>query len=188
MTRVNLTRMIGKLNRALPLNYSATAAIGTAEAVPAAGGSVAIPIFLPAPMDLEDVAARNTDTATARTWGWDLYKDTGANSLDRVAACTANDTFTPSAASTRTLAAGSAPVALSPGLYWLVVQNRHATSTFGLGHTAAGGLFGPNANQTKTTTNPNGATLDFVAATWTKNSNIYGVALRGRVFGQTTPF
>jgi len=43
--------------------------------------------------------------------------------------------------------------------------------------------------QTKTTTNPNGATLDFTAATWTKNTGATpGIILNGRVFGENTAF
>lgn len=179
---------------AYPIVFDASVAFTTALALAANGGSIAIPIFVPSNMLLESVSVRNTDAATARTWGWDLYEqylnngNAGENTLTRVAACSANDTFTPGAASTRTLTAGSAPVYLGAGVYWLVVQSRHATSTFGLGSTAASGAFAVNSAQTKTTTNPNGATLDLVAATWTKVTAIYAVRLNGRVFGQTSAF
>jgi hypothetical protein len=144
-------------------------------------------------MLLQDASARNTDTSGARTWGWDLYVqrlndgNSGENTLDRVAASSADESYTASAASNRIIAAASAPVYLAPGLYWLVIQNRHATQTWGIATTAAGG-FGLTISQTKTTTNPNGATLDFVAATWTKNTTLYAVVLRGRVFGGTASF
>lgn len=179
---------IGKIHRALPFNFSSSVALATEDALPAAGGSVAVAIAVIAPMSLQDVVVRNTNAASARTWGWDLYKDIGTDTLTRVAASSANETFTPGAASNRIITASGAPVSLEPGLYWVVIQNRHATNTFGLAFTAAASGFGPNANQTKTTTNPNGAGLDFVAATWTKNGNVYGVVLRGRVFGQATAF
>jgi hypothetical protein len=43
--------------------------------------------------------------------------------------------------------------------------------------------------QTKTTTNPNGAILDFVAASWTKiTAYIPAARLNGRVFGQAVSF
>ncbi len=185
---------VGWLPRALPMNYSSSAAYATASAVPANGGSVAVPIWLPAHMLLQDASVRNTDTSGARTWGWDLYVqrlnngNSGENTLDRVAASSADESFTAAAASNRVITAGSAPVYLAPGMYWFVFQNRHATQTFGLATTAVGSGFGPNLIQTKTTTNPNGATLDFVAATWSKGSTLYAVVLRGRVFGETASF
>jgi hypothetical protein len=151
------------------------------------GGSIAIPFVVDATSLLVSVSVRNTDTATARTWRWDLYKDTGANSLTRVAACTAAESFTPSAASTRTVAASS-NTTLLPGVYWLVIQSTHATSTFGFGSTAASGAFAPNTAQTKTTSNPNGASLDFVAATWTKVTAMYAASLNFAVFGNSTAF
>jgi hypothetical protein len=146
-------------------------------------------------MLLESVTVRNMNTATARTWGWDLYVqylnngNSGENTLARVAASSADQTFTPSAASTRTLTAASAPVYLGPGVYWLVVQCRHATNSFAFGGTnivefGSGG----NSSQMKTTTNPNGATLDFVAATWTAYTGFLACRLDGRVFGQTAAF
>lgn len=174
--------------RGLPINWVPTVAVTTVETIAANGGSVAVPIFLPSKMLLQDAAVRNTDTTSARTWQWDLYRDDNtSNSATRVATGTAAETFTASAASNRIIVAASAPVSLPPGAYWLVIQNQHATNTFGLGYTDAG-IFGPTVCQVKTTTNPNGASLDFVAATWNKNSRIYGVTLRGRAFAQSSAF
>jgi hypothetical protein len=131
----------------------------------------------------------------ARTWGWDIYAqylnngNSGENTLARVAASNGDQSFTPSAADNRTLAAASAPVYLGPGIYWLVIQSRHATSTLVLLGDAGANLFAAvNHVQTKTTTNPNGATLDFVAATWTKSVNTAPMRLNGRVFGATALF
>lgn len=179
---------------ALPLNYSNSAALTSTLTIAANGGSYAVPMLVPSHMLLEAVVLRQVATATARTWGWDLYAqalnagNSGENTLARVAASTADDSFTPGAASTRTLAAGSAPIYLAPGVYWLVIQSRHATSTFLLGATAVGAVAATlfNGAQLKTTSNPNGATLDFVAATWTKDTAVPGIAMQGRVFGQTT--
>lgn len=186
---------VGWLPYIYPATLSMTGAI-TSTNLAANGGSIAIPLYLVAPMLLESVSARNQDTATARTWGWDLYEQylnngNGAeNTLTRIAASNGNETFTPSAASNRTLAASGAPIFLPPGVYWLVVQNRHATSTFAIGWVAptTGINLNKNIVQTKTTTNPNGATLDFVAATWATSGNTPIVRLNGRVFGDTTDF
>jgi hypothetical protein len=191
---INTLTIAGWQPYAYPLVFDASAALTTALTLASNGGSIAVPMKVDAPMQLESVSIQNTDTATERTWGWDLYRqvaNTGSstqNTLYRVAACSANDTFTPSAASTRTLTAGSTPVYLSTGIYWLAIQCRHATNNFGLGSTAVSAAFAPNSAQTKTTTNPNGSTLDFVAATWTKVTAIYGARLNGRVFGQTSAF
>jgi len=176
-----------------PLNFSVSAALTTATFLAANGGSVAIPVFVPVYMALRSVTLRNTDTSLARTWGWDLYKEinnvdsTADRTLLRVANSNGDESYTASAASNRVLAAASAPVYLEPGLYWIVIQNRHATNNYGVGSTAAGLAFG-NTSQTKTTTNPNGSTLDFVAATWTASTLIWGVRLDGSVFGQSAIF
>lgn len=186
---------VGWMTRGLPLNFGPNLAFATVETLAANGGSVAVPIVLAGHLLLEFAGCRSTDTGTARIWGWDLYVqrlnngNAGENTLNRIAASSADDSFTPGgAASNRTITASGGPIYLGPGFYWLVIQNRHATNSFGVGYTANTGSFGPTTNQVKTTTNPNGATLDFVAATWAKNSHVYGVGLFGRVFGQTTSF
>ena len=184
---------VGWLPYAMMQGVVPTNAFASSITLAANGGSVAIPMMLNAPMLLERVSLRNNDTATARTWGWDLYEqyanngNGSENTLTRRAACSANDTFTPGAASNRTLTASSAPVFLAPGLFWLVIQCRHASNNFALACNAAG-VFSANMAQTKTTTNPNGSTLDFVAATWTKIADLPAARLNGRVFGQTSAF
>lgn len=187
---------VGWTPNAMAIGASPEVAAGTSFSLAANGGSLAIPIAIQGHMLLDTVTLWSTDTASARTWMWDLYIEdlnngnAGENTLRRVATASAASTFTPGAASARSIAASGAPVYLAPGLYWLVIQNQHATNTFGVGATAAGTGWASiyNAAQTKTTTNPNGATLDFVAATWTKATAIAAVVLRGRVFGQTTVF
>ena len=174
-----------------PDGYSISGTI-TNLTIAANGGSLAVPISIAAPMSLKSVSIWSTDSDTARTWGWDLYRDNvndellASNSLTRYALCSANETFTPSAASTRTITS-STTVRLSPGLYWIVIQNRHASNAFNIGAIAAN-AFAPNTAQTKTTTNPNGATLDFVAVTWTKVTAAYCVRLNGEVFGGSAAF
>lgn len=183
----------GWLPYAYPIGYEPSGTIASPTTLAADGGSYAAPVYLPAPMLFQSVSVRNYDTATARTWAWDLYQHyandglSSQNTLTRVANSTADDSFTPSAASTRTVNAASVPVRLGPGLYWIVIQNRHASSSFGLAGITEN-AFSVNTGQTKTTTNPNGATLDFVAATWTKTTDVRCIRLNGRVFGQTAAF
>jgi hypothetical protein len=183
----------GWMPYAYPIGYEPSGTIASPTTLAANGGSYAAPVVLSAPMLLQSVSVRNYDTATERSWRWDLYYHiandglSSQNTLTRVAAITATNTFTPGAASTVSGTAGSAPVRLGPGLYWIVIQSVHATSTFGLAGITAN-AFAPNTGQTKTTTNPNGATLDFVAATWTAQTDVRCIRLNGRVFGQTAAF
>lgn len=146
--------------------------------------TIIMQIILAAAMDLESVSILNRDTTLARTWGWDLYVDlqNNSNTLNRVATGTTNDTFTASAVSVRTLAA-SATVKLAPGVYWLAVQNRHATNTFQFGAELVGGTFAPNRVKIKNTGGTNGATLDIVAATWTGTTSLLAAVLNGSVAG-----
>jgi hypothetical protein len=172
---------------AAPIGYSPTNNYSGIIGLPAVSGTILIPITLSGPMLLQSVQVLNNDTATQRTWRWDLYQDIydNANAIQRVATCSAAETFTPGAASVRTLAASGAPVKLLPGSYYLAIQNTHATSTFSLGAQAIGGNFNPTLAKTKTTGGVNGATLDIIAATWTANTTVQAVNLRGRAAGDT---
>ena len=184
---------IGWMPYAYPVGVGPTNLTATSLSLPAAGGCVACPVVMESGMLLQSVKVRNLDTATARTWNWYLYEqylnngNAGENSLTRVAYGGSAETWTPSAASNRSIDANSAPVYLPPGIYWLVIQNLHATSTFSLGTTAAGTM-ALNAAQTKTIAGALGSTLDLVAATWTKTAGVPGARLNGRVFGQTAEF
>lgn len=157
------------------------------------GGCVAIPVFVPAPMMLRSVTVWNGNTATQRAWNWGLYEQytqtesASENSLTQKAAGAAAETFTPSAQSARTITAASAPIYLGPGLYWLVVQNTHASNIFDVGriNPAAIATMG-TMTRSKVITNPMGATLDFVAPTWVARTGEYGVRLNGEVFGEST--
>jgi len=187
---------IGWTPSALPMIFDPSAALTTAYTLAANGGTIVVPILVTGHMLLQGVTVRNTDTGTARSWRWHLYEqylnngNAGENTLTRIESGNGNDSFTPGgAASNRTLNGTGAPTYLAPGLYWVAIQNVHATSTFGLASTAVGSsAFAPNSAQVKTLAVPLGSTLDLVAATWTKLVDIYAVRLNGRVFGQTTAF
>jgi hypothetical protein len=165
--------------------FNAAGAYTSALTLAANGGCLAIPILVAGRMHPKSVSVWNTDAATARSWNWALYVQSGqnaSNTLDRVAVGSAADAFTPGAASKRTIVVAGG-VTLPPGLYWLVIQNNHATSTFGLGSVASGTLSHDRA-QTKTLTVPVGDTLDFVAATWAQVQGVYAVVLEGHVFAR----
>lgn len=177
---------------AYPIGGAPNLVTTTAQAIAANGGTVAIPIIVEGHMLLEAVSFWNTDAATARgPVEFAIYEGRlgNANSLDLITGAVGSlTTWTPSVASLRTITVTSGPKYLGPGAYWLVIKNNHASNTLGLGSVAAGTM-ALNTVQTKTlTTAAFGATLDFVAATWTKGTWIAGVRLQGRVFGQATAF
>lgn len=195
-TQRELSAPAGWQPYALAVGATATDSYGNNTALPISGGSIAVAIPVTGHMLLQAVAIYNGDTATLRALEWRLYKqrlnngNAGENTLDEVPGANGTDSFTPSAASVRVCAASGAPVYLSPGIYWLVVRNTDPTSAWDLRYSAAPavGLL-QTICQTKTLGSALGATLDFVAATWTKSSTINpAVALYGRVFGQTTAF
>jgi len=183
----------GWLAYAYPDGFDLTAAL-TSTTVAANGGAWAVPFELKTPMLLESASVRNSNTATERSWNWHLYYqkgntgDSAQNTLDRVVAGV-GETFTPSSASNRTVAATAATV-IEPGAYWFLIQCTHASNNWNQGVGAAGHTFTTSGNlsQTKTVTNPAGATLDFVAATWTKSTEVPACRLNGRVFGQASAF
>lgn len=175
---------------AYPIGFGNSAAYATALACAANGGTALIPIVLTGHMLLDSVSIHNLDATLARAWRWDLYVDlnNASNSVTRVAQSNGSESFTAAAASQRILAASGGPIYLPPGAYWLAIQSTHASNAFTIGSVATT-TFGPGLyTKTKTTTNPNGAALDIVAATWTKVANVCAVALRGRVAADTVAY
>lgn len=185
--KVRSPARMGYQPAAFPASWNPTLAYNVSTTLPAVSGTILIPIQIMGPMLLQSVQILNNDVATQRTWRWDLYADVdnNANAIPRVATCSAAETFTPGAASVRTIAAANAPVYLAPGTYYLAIQNVHATSNFALGAMAVGGTFNPTTSKTKTTGGTNGATLDIIAATWATAAGTQAVSLRGRAAGDT---
>ena len=181
---------VGFCLRAYPIDFSLHAyGTGSSGALAANGGTLILPIYVPSSMLLDNVTLYNSDATLARAWGWDLYCDlnNGSNALTRIASSNGNETFTAAAASQRRLAATSAPVVLAPGVYILAIQNRHASNSFTIGALTPLLFASSNARaKVKTTANPNGATLDIVAATWTKSYAQFYIWLEGRTAGETS--
>jgi hypothetical protein len=179
---------------ALPTVFVADAAFTTSETLPISGGSIAVPIHVPAQLLSRGFTIHNRDTTNTRAIEARLYQQRlnngngGENTLDFVTGTDATDSFTAAAASTRAVVFSGAPVYLAPGIYWLVVRNTSGTQTWALGSTASSSAFSMNTGQTKTLGSSLGSTLDFVAATWVKVTAIYAVRLVGNVFGQTSSF
>lgn len=181
---------------AYPLHTSlADAGAGNVN-LAANGGSVAVPVDVRGHMLLQAVTVRNGDTTTQRDLEWRLYKqrlnngNSGENTLDEVPGANGTLSFTPAASpSNRTSTPSSPPIYLAPGVYWLVLRNTSASQTFATVVPTVSALSSSaNLSQTKTLGSALGASLDFVAATWTKRSDYPLCRLDGRVFGQTAAF
>jgi len=170
---------------AYPVGAGPTDTATTALALPAAGGSYAIPILLPSRMLVDHVTIRNTDTTLARSVEWGLYfqevetGSVGEEVLTRVAVSSAPVSYTAAAASNRTPSVAVQPDLL-PGVYWLVIRNAHATNTFGLG-TQAAGTMALNTGRTKTIASL-ATTLDLLTG-WTSVTSTPGVRLGGMILG-----
>lgn len=190
LTRINIHRIFqadGYQAFATPQGYNPVNTYASNATIAAVSGTILIPITLSGHMLLQAVSVLNNDATNPRTWNWGLYVDdyNNANAIRRVAVGTAVDTFTPGAASIRTIVAANAPVYLKPGSYWLAIQNQHATNTFALGNNQVGGNFAITTSKSKTTGGVNGATLDIIAATWTLLTGAQAVTLRGRAAGDS---
>lgn len=189
-----LSAPVGWMPFALPLG-AAGGDLANQNSAPgvlaASGGALAIPVMLTGHMLLKSVTVTNSDASLTRTAEWRLYRqalnngNSSENTLDEVANANGTWSFTAAGAALRTSAA-SATVYLPPGLYWLVIRNTHASNTFIVNWTATGHVI--NKAQTKTLGSALGSTLDFVAATWTKQTPVFAASLDGAVFGQTTAF
>lgn len=181
---------LGLAPYAYPIGFVPTTVVTNNAALGAGGGSRAAAIFVGSPMYLDGVWTRNLDTATARSWRWDLYYQASAASatLTRIATSNGSGTFTPTVASNRYLAASGAPVFLQVGLYWLVIQNDHATSTFSQGVVVAGSMSLDIAVSNLALTGTNGATIDLTSGSWSKVPSILACALYGRVFNESAAF
>lgn len=173
---------------AYPLTYVVSSSYSTNENIAANGGTLVLPVAITGNMLLTDVNFFTNTTSTDFAWGWDIYiqdnNDLASapdNTLRRVATSGINATGTlPGAPSTLGLSALT-PVLLTPGLYWVAYQNRHAANAINLG-AVSGGAIAITTGQKQTTTNPNGATLDF-ATGWATVTNVIPMVLRGRIFG-----
>src|SRR5512139_51468 len=152
------------------------------------GGAIASPIWVPAYAKLDTLTIRNNDSSATREAEFRLYLDSGndSNTLSEVANSAGTFSFTGSGSANKSAAFTSAPVTVAPGLYWLVIRNTSASQTFLLQAQATGTML-VNGYQLKAIP-ALGATLDFVAATWTKSNNILAAVISCRIFGQTTAY
>lgn len=153
------------------------------------GGSVYVQLYVPVNFALDSIVYRNMDSSAAHTLEWSLYQGANVATLTQVAGAVGTYSFTPIGASNESSTATGAPVTLAPGQYWLVLRNTHASNTAGVGNVTTGNLGGAvNTAQTATIGSALGGTLDFTANSPTKVTNLYGIVIKGRVFGQGSAF
>jgi len=139
-------------------------------------------------MSLLQVSVRNLDTTLARSWTWAIYTDldNANNAIARKAVASGSDAFTAGAASTRTLVVTPSPTILTPGSYWIAIQNNHASNSFAVGSLAGVGI--ASRISTKTLTPGLGTTLDIIAATWTLSAALPGLYIEGSVANSGAPW
>jgi len=159
---------------------------GTSISLAANGGSCVTWMYIPFPVRLQSWLIRNGDTASARNYEIALFKDThdgGSNTLTKVAESYASESFTPSAASTRTPAVATPDTIIQPGVYCVVIRNKHATNTFNLVAKAAGTIVSNNSRtKTLATALSSTTTLD-IATSWSSSTSTPAIVLEGRNFG-----
>jgi hypothetical protein len=179
-----------------------TSAFSSAQTLDFNGSTVLIPIAIVSPMLLASVTIRERSTSLAREWGWGVYVQSINSSslvervLRRVAASNGTESFTASAASNRTLNA-SALTYLESGLYWLAIQNRHASNLLSVGAQDLA-IFQPTAANPyalllhglqNSAQSALGATLDISAWDFTASEQrVLGARMNGAVFGQSVGF
>lgn len=150
-------------------------------------GSIIAPILVSGPMQLDGAVVYNTDTASARSAEWRLYRDRDNDStLYEVSGANGTWSFTPTVASARASTASGAPVLIAPGIYWLVIRNTSGSQTFGV----ALGTAGPLANfssREDTSTAALGSTFD-TSGTSSFSNRGFLVMLKGRVFGESSGY
>lgn len=150
------------------------------------GQTLLVPMEVRGNMNLASVQVNQLSNGAGGnyTFGWDLYandfndRSTADNILRRVATEAADFSGTGNG-EVNSIALNTVP--LTPGIYWLALQNRGA-ATWIINATDTAVMAGIYKTQNKVTTNPNGATLD-AATGWTQATATPHVGLRGYVFG-----
>jgi hypothetical protein len=191
--RVRDADMGGWAAYAVPPGFAFNATYTTVTTtLPANGGSLAVPIFVPGPMLVQSmsfyIGASTTPTCEMQLYEQYLNNgNAGENTLAYVSGLGITSASR-SASALNTVNFNTPGTYIPGGSYWIVIRNTSASNTLGIGYLAAGTM-AQNNGQTKTLGSTIvGASLDFVAATWTKVTWMAGVRLNGRVFGGAAAF
>ena len=169
---------------ALPYLYAAgispeVNASGTLT-LPANGGSVAVPFFPSALIDVQSITCRTTDTSLAHTLEVVLYSDGGEGPPMELRGQFQSFTFTATVAANRT-GAMFGPIRLAAGAVYLIVRNSGVNSTT-LATVPVGNLGG---NLAATATIGSSLSANLGAVTWTPIASVPLIRLNGSIFGLT---
>lgn len=159
------------------------------------GVAAIIPIMLTGNMLLESLSWRGAaGVGLSSSLGWDLYfqdandGNTAENTLRRVAQSNGVGSGGGGGIVANNTLNALNPTPLSPGVYWLILQNRHATDAYGL-RVVAAGTFNQTLFRTKSfAIGGPGQTAEVVTSILSSNTNSPQVRLNGRVFGEAAAF
>lgn len=178
--------IVGAVGRAVyAQNYNPTdTPVGQSIILPALGGTVAIPFFVPAPGLLNGVYYRHNTGGTNPSYPYvALYKQVGASATAKMVAHWTLIASTPGGYE-RT-AVDSAPVSLSAGFYWLIIKNINGAGgqTMYIGKSANALPIVGCRTKTIDASDP-GDNLDMSTGWTTTTDNVFA-ALEFRVFGES---
>lgn len=187
-TRQRPVSETGWLPFAFPWGMANHTAFANTTTLPINGGSLAVPIFLEAPMLLQSYTIGQKDAAGIHALEVRLYEDRQGGNVNFVTGSDATFAYTPAAADVRvSTAVSGAPVVLGPGLYWVVLRNTSAAVTAGIGAAAVGTYALVNQALVKTLAAALPALLDLVTG-WTKGTGGTSIVLNGRIRGDVAAF
>lgn len=173
---------------AYPINFAHDVSYDAAQITLTPAEAIAVPVIIAGNMLVSQVQIR-VPLMAAYSVQCGLYKQktndglTAENTLHRIgqlfvqSGATVGNTFIGPANSTGT------PVYISPGLYWIVIQNTHGANNFLLSVNNSGTFQTLSQARRKTITNPMPAALDFSTG-WSALGGMCGFRLRGIVFGE----
>lgn len=187
------TRAMGEIGYApfaYPLDYSPTGTLTTNMNNDPAGKMWLLPMLVTGHMNLRGISVKCDSTEGDRKFGWLLLeqRDQDDNTLYVVARSNADVTV--GAAGVINSAVFGATVHIFPGIYWLGVQNRHASSNIRWASISGYGTHLMNYQLLESVTIPNPHTTDIVMDTYfpagSGSGNIPVCRLYGSLFGRTT--
>lgn len=148
-----------------------------AESLASSGGTLIVPIYVPAPFNYTTLHIWSTDTASARAAEHRLYYY-GGSTMDFVTGTDGTFSYTPGgAASNRTSAVSGAPVALKPGGYILAIRNTSGAQTFGIGYVSTNASYFNNQTMHATQTLGSALGSTLTTSSWSAGARIHAVRL-----------
>lgn len=187
------TSPFGWLPYAYPINYAHGNSYSSSITLTVNTGAI-IPIVLTGNMLLQSLTWRGAaGVGLTSSLGWDLYFEdtndglTAENTLRRVAQSNGVAFGGGGGIAINATLNALNPTPLSPGVYWLILQNRHATDTYGLAAIAAG-VFNQNILAVKIFAAAGPGQTAEVVTSASANTTSPAVRLNGRVFGETVAF